>query len=158
MEYIRTLEKPDGDACFICLAAAARTDDDRRKRLVLWSSEQSVVMINRFPYANGHLLIAPKAHKADLELLSDAELLDLQHQTAKAVKLLKRAVGAQGFNLGINLGQCAGAGLPGHIHQHAVPRWGGDTNFMSVVGEVRVIPEATGTLYAELMKHLGDKG
>jgi ATP adenylyltransferase len=111
-------------------------------------------MINRFPYANGHLLIAPKAHKSDLELLNDAEHLDVQKQTTRAVKLLKRAVSAQGFNLGINLGHCAGAGLPGHIHQHIVPRWSGDTNFMSIVGDVRVIPEATSTLYDELMNRI----
>jgi len=151
MEYIRTLENPDGDACFICLAAAAATDEERRKRLVLWCSEQCVAMINRYPYANGHLLVAPRAHKAELELLSDAEHLDMQKQTTAAVALLKRTVSAQGFNLGINVGRCAGAGLPGHIHQHIVPRWGGDTNFMSVVGDVRVIPEATGRLYDELL-------
>jgi ATP adenylyltransferase len=151
MEYIRTLENPDGDACFLCLAAAATTDDERRRRLVLWSTDLSIVLINRFPYTNGHLLIAPRAHKADLELLSDAEHLDLQRQTTEAVKLLKRAVSAQGFNLGINLSRCAGAGLPGHVHQHVVPRWAGDTNFFSVVGEVRVVPQAMSQLYDELL-------
>ena len=95
--------------------------------------------------------IAPKAHKADLELLSEAEHLDLQVQTTEAVGLLKRAMSPQGFNIGINLGRCAGAGLPGHIHQHVVPRWAGDTNFMSVVGEVRVVPQAMSQLYEELI-------
>ena len=151
MEYIRTLEKPEGDACFICLAVAAASDEERRRRLVLWDSEHSICIINRFPYTNGHLLIAPKAHKADLELLTEAEHLDLQVQTTEAVRLLKRAVSAQGFNIGINLGRCAGAGLPGHVHQHVVPRWGGDTNFMSVVGDVRVVPQAMSQLYDELM-------
>ena len=151
MEYIRTLEKPEGDACFICLAVAAASDDDRRKRLVLWQSDHSIVIINRFPYTNGHLLIAPKAHKSDLELLTDAEQLDLQLQTTEAVRLLKRAMSPQGFNIGINLGRCAGAGLPGHLHQHIVPRWAGDTNFMSVVADTRVVPQAMSVLYDELM-------
>jgi ATP adenylyltransferase len=119
---------------------------------VLWITDHCIVIINRFPYTNGHLLIAPRAHKADFEQLSDAEHLDLQTQTATAIKLLKRAVSAQGFNIGINIGRCAGAGLPGHVHQHVVPRWAGDTNFISVVGEVRVVPQAMSQLYDELMR------
>jgi ATP adenylyltransferase len=160
MEYIRSLEKsgnpssapPADDGCFICAAARASADDDRRKRFVLWQTDLTVVLMNLFPYNNGHLLIAPAAHKADLEELSPAELTDIQVQTTECVRLLKRAVSAQGFNIGINLGKCAGAGLPGHLHQHVVPRWAGDTNFMGVVGEVRVIPEAISKLYEELLR------
>jgi ATP adenylyltransferase len=148
MEYIRTLEKPDGDACFVCLAAAASSEEERRQRLVLWDTEQSIVLINRFPYTNGHLLICPRAHKGDLDQLTDAEHLDLQRQTTLAVRLLRRAVGAQGFNLG----RAAGAGLPGHLHHHVVPRWSGDTNFFSVVGEVRIVPQAMSQLYEELLR------
>ena len=107
--------------------------------------------MNLFPYNNGHLLIAPRAHKAELEELTDAERADLMLQTGECVRLLKRAVSAQGFNIGINLGKCAGAGLPGHLHQHVVPRWAGDTNFMGVVGEVRVVPQAMSQLYEELI-------
>ncbi len=150
IEYIRSLEKPDGDACFLCKAAEASDDAARRQRLVLWQTEHSVVLINRYPYANGHLLVAPRAHKADLEELTEAEANDLMRQTTEVIRLLKRAVSAQGFNVGINLGRCAGAGVPGHIHQHIVPRWAGDTNFMSVVGQVRVIPQAMTQLYNEL--------
>ena len=158
MEYIRSLEKaqPDG-ACFLCDAVNATTDSERRARHVLWQTERSIVVINIFPYTNGHVLIAPKAHKADLELLTDAESLDMQVQTTAAVKLLKRAISPQGFNIGINLGRCAGAGLPGHIHQHVVPRWAGDTNFMSVVGNVRVVPQAMDQLYDELIRVLNAK-
>jgi ATP adenylyltransferase len=152
MEYIRSLEKPDPGKCFFCEALAANDDAQRKERLVLWVTQYSIVMINRYPYTNGHLLVAPKLHKADLELLSAEETLDLQVQTIEAVKLLKRAMSPQGFNIGINLGRCAGAGLPGHLHQHIVPRWGGDTNFISVVGEVRVIPEAMSKLYDELIR------
>jgi len=152
MDYIRSIDKPDGGACFICDAANAKTAEERRARLLLWTSEHCAVIINRYPYTNGHLLIAPRAHKAALEDLTDEEGLDLHRQTTLAVQLLKRAVSAQGFNLGINLGRCAGAGLPGHVHQHVVPRWSGDTNFMSVVGDVRVVPQAMTQLYDELMR------
>jgi ATP adenylyltransferase len=154
MEYIRSLEKPEGGVCFICDAVAAATVELRKQRLVLWTTEHSVVIVNRFPYTNGHLLVACKAHKADMEQLSNEEVLDMQIQTVEAVRLLKRALSPQGFNIGINLGRCAGAGLPGHLHQHIVPRWGGDTNFISVVGETRIVPQALSQLYDELMRLL----
>lgn len=153
MDYIRSLQKPaEGGGCFLCEAAGAQTDEQRRQRLVLWQTPLSVVLMNRFPYTNGHLLIAPRAHKPELEELSAQEKLDLTEQTTQAVSLLKRAVSAQGFNIGINLGRSAGAGVPGHLHQHVVPRWAGDVNFMSVVGEVQVVPEAISQLYQELMR------
>lgn len=151
IEYIRSLEKPEGDACFLCQAAQANDEATRRSRLVLWQSEHCIVLINRYPYTNGHLLVAPKAHKAELEELTPQEVADVMQQTTLAVSLLKRAVSAQGFNIGINLGRCAGAGVPGHLHQHIVPRWAGDTNFMSVVGDVRVVPQAMQQLYDELI-------
>jgi ATP adenylyltransferase len=152
MEYIRSLEKSPADGeCFLCLASAA-DEGQRRERLVLWTSEHCVVCLNKYPYTNGHLLIAPKAHTPEMEGLSDDEAIDMQRQTLKAVKVLKRAMSPQGFNIGINLGRCAGAGLPGHLHQHVVPRWAGDTNFISVVGEVRIIPQAMGQLYEELVR------
>ena len=159
MEYIRSLQKPDASAasaagdCFICQAAQAASAAERAQRLVLWTTEQSVVLINRFPYTNGHLLIAPRAHLADLELLSDAQALDLQLQTTRAVKLLKRAMSPQGFNIGINVGRVAGAGVPGHIHQHVVPRWGGDTNFMSVTAQTRLVPEELDVTFDKLQPH-----
>lgn len=152
MDYIRSLHAPDAKGCFLCDAGSARTDDQRADRLILWQTDSSVVLMNRFPYTNGHLLIAPKAHKAETEELTAVEKLDLMEQTDQAVRLLKRAVSAQGFNIGINLGRCAGAGLPGHLHQHVVPRWGGDVNFMSVVGHVQVVPEALAHLYRELLE------
>ena len=152
IDYIKSLSKPAPDGCFLCDAAKAATDAERRERLVLWSDEHVVVLMNRYPYSNGHLLVAPKAHKAEPEELTDAEHLAVGKATTDAVALLRRAVSAQGFNVGMNLGRVAGAGVPGHLHQHVVPRWGGDTNFMHVVGEVPVIPEATGRLYDELLR------
>jgi ATP adenylyltransferase len=155
MEYIKSLSKPDpkdNKTCFLCEAAAATDDESRRKALVLWQTDQVVVLMNRYPYANGHLLVAPKAHKSDLEELTEAEQTEIGTQTAQAVKLLKAAVSAQGFNIGINIGRVAGAGLPGHLHQHIVPRWGGDINFMHVVGQVSIVPQATLQLYDELLR------
>ena len=151
MDYIRSLHQPGGEGCFLCDAAAASNDQLRRERLVLWQTDQTVVLMNRFPYTNGHLLIAPRVHQPELEDLGAPEKLDLMEQTMEAVRLLKRAVSAQGFNIGINLGRCAGAGVPGHLHQHVVPRWAGDVNFMGVVGEVQVVPEAISRLYLELL-------
>lgn len=154
MEYIRSLGKSDagGAGCFICEAAGALTPEQMRQRLVLWQSEHCVVLMNRFPYTNGHLLVAPRQHLAEFDELSRDQLTDLEVQTADAVKLLKRAVSAQGFNIGINLGRCAGAGVPGHLHQHIVPRWAGDVNFMHVVGEVHVVPQALSQLWEELSR------
>ena len=159
MDYIKSVVKgEDDERCFLCLAAAAPSEDERRKRLTLWTTPTTAVVINRYPYTNGHLLIAPIAHKADLEELTAEEQLDLLRQTAEAVRLLKRAMSPQGFNIGINIGRCAGAGLPGHLHQHVVPRWNGDTNFMGVVGEVRVVPQAMSQLYEELVRVRGEMG
>ena len=152
MDYIRSLHAPGGERCFLCEAAAVADQAAARKTLVLWQTPHSVVLLNRYPYTNGHLLVAPRAHKADPEELGPEEKLDLLEQTTEAVRLLKRAVSAQGFNIGINLGRCAGAGVPGHLHQHVVPRWAGDVNFMSVVGEVQIVPEAISQIYDELLE------
>jgi ATP adenylyltransferase len=159
MDYIKSLGQKspgDGGKCFLCEAAQAKDDAERRQRLVLWQTDLIVVLMNRFPYANGHLLIAPKVHKAEARELSEAEWSQMGLETTAAVELLKTAVSAQGFNIGINLGRVAGAGLPGHLHQHVVPRWGGDINFMHVVGQVSVIPQATTQLYEELLRVRGE--
>jgi ATP adenylyltransferase len=154
MQYIRSLGKKESGACFLCAAAEAADPKRQADSLVLWQSPHCVVLINRFPYTNGHLWIAPKKHVAELAQLSDDQLLDMEKQTVAAIDLLSEVMAPQGFNLGINLGRCAGAGLPGHLHRHVVPRWGGDTNFMSVIADARVIPEAIDRLYEELMQHV----
>jgi ATP adenylyltransferase len=150
MEYIRSLEKNrDNAPCFLCQAAAAE-EPNFRSLNILWKTNLSIVMLNLFPYTNGHLLVAPKDHEPEFDNLSAEQATDLQIQTIQAVQLLKRAMSPQGFNIGINIGRCAGAGLPSHVHQHIVPRWAGDTNFISVVGNVRVIPEAVAKVYDQL--------
>jgi ATP adenylyltransferase len=155
MDYIRSLEsskQPESPSgCFLCDAAATLDDaGQRRRRLVLWSTPLTLVMLNRFPYTGGHLLVAPREHHAELDALPQDVLCDLSRQTADAVAVLRQLLNPQGFNVGMNLGRAAGAGLPGHLHQHIVPRWAGDTNFVSVVGDVRIIPLRLDELWEKL--------
>jgi ATP adenylyltransferase len=110
-------------------------------------------VLNRYPYNNGHLLVAPLAHKADLADLSDDELLDLQKALRVMAAKLTRILKPDGFNIGLNLGRVAGAGLPGHLHWHIVPRWNGDTNFMPVLGDTKVISQSLDALYEMLISN-----
>jgi len=136
MDYILTDEK--GGDCIFC------TGDDRAEdehRLILYRGSLSMVMMNRFPYINGHLLVAPVRHVSGLDFLSDEETLDILLMVRKSIGILKKSMNPEGFNVGLNLGRVAGAGMEEHMHFHIVPRWNGDTNYMTVFGEVRVIPE-----------------
>lgn len=142
MDYIQG-EGPAGD-CVFCLGDKAAEDAER---LVLARGELACVLMNRFPYSNGHLLIAPYRHTADLDSLDDAELLEIHALLRRSRRVLATQVGAQGFNVGLNLGQVAGAGVTDHLHLHIVPRWSGDTNFMPVFAEVRVIPQHLDATY-----------
>ncbi|MBK9120817.1 MAG: HIT domain-containing protein [Phycisphaerales bacterium] len=139
MEYIDSLGTTD-EACFLC--AAERSPEQDAANYVLWRGPSTIVLLNRFPYSSGHLLIAPREHRAAPEDLSDATLLELMQQARNLKQALAAALNAQGFNLGMNLGHCAGAGLPGHLHLHIVPRWAGDVNFMAVLADVKVIPQS----------------
>jgi len=135
--------------CFLCRAAAAAAEDDQPLGVVE-RTERSVVVINRFPYSNGHLLVAPLDHRATLESLSDDVLLDLQHCLSRWCGRIERSMQAQGFNVGLNLGRVAGAGVPGHLHWHIVPRWAGDVNFMPTTAGVRVLPQSLDDLWLQL--------
>ena len=135
--------------CFLCRAAAAEPAHDRGLGVVERTAT-SVVVINRFPYANGHLLVAPLEHRATLGGLSDVQLLDLQHTLVRWCGIIEREMQAQGFNVGLNLGAVAGAGLPGHLHWHIVPRWRGDVNFMPTIAGARVMPQALDALWDQL--------
>ena len=136
-----TAESPD---CFLCRGIA---EHDDRANFIVRRTVHSVVVLNRYPYNNGHLLIAPLAHKARPADLTDAEALDLQHLIRDTVGDLDRLLKPEGFNIGLNLGKVAGAGLPGHLHWHVVPRWGGDTNFMPVIADTRVIVQSLDSLW-----------
>jgi len=135
MDYIVN-EKPPG--CIFCVPAER---DDDRNSLILCRTPLSLVMLNRYPYNNGHLMVAPYRHTADLNELTEAEMLDLFLTVRRCRNVLQEIASPQGFNIGINLGKAAGAGVDEHIHIHIVPRWNGDTNFMSVIGDLRVMPE-----------------
>jgi ATP adenylyltransferase len=131
-------------ACFICRAAAEGRD---RPNLVVLRTSRSIVLLNRYPYNNGHLLVAPRNHRARLDELAGDDHRDLMDATARLVALLEKLLNAEGFNIGLNLGRVAGAGLPGHLHWHIVPRWNGDTNFMPALAGIKVIPQSLEALW-----------
>lgn len=145
LQYV--VQKPPpkpGDDCFICRGLAESNDRDN---LIVRRGKLTTVILNRFPYNNGHLLIAPIAHKAHPADLTPEEHLELMTVLSEMLRTLEGLMNPEGFNVGLNLGKVAGAGLPGHLHWHVVPRWNGDTNFMPVFGDTRVIVQSLDTLY-----------
>lgn len=147
LDYIVHSNKPGSGGCFLCEGLAS---DQDRANLILRRTDLSVTVLNRYPYTNGHLLVAPLAHKANLGDLSDEELLDCVKTVRRMIAALDQVLQPQGYNVGLNLGQVAGAGLPGHLHWHLVPRWSGDTNFMPVLADANVIPQSLDALYEQL--------
>jgi ATP adenylyltransferase len=135
---------PGADPCFLCAGLATAND---RENLIVLRTPLSAVVLNRYPYNNGHLLIAPRAHKATLEDLTVEEMLDTMETVRKAIRALDELMRPDGYNVGLNLGRAAGAGLPGHLHWHVVPRWNGDTNFMPVLADVKVIVQSLDALH-----------
>lgn len=142
LEYL-VQEKTAG--CIFC------GEGNERERLILRSTPLTMIMLNRYPYVNGHLMVAPRRHTADLASLSDEETLELWRTVAWCQKVLIQSVGPDGFNIGLNLGKAAGAGVEEHLHLHVVPRWNGDNNFMTVLADLRVIPEALLASYDRLL-------
>lgn len=137
-----------------CVFCEADKSDDDRGRLVLARQEHTILMLNRYPYTNGHLMVAPRRHIAAIGDLQDDELLELMHGVQKATELLREVAQPGGYNIGINQGKASGAGIEEHLHVHVVPRWNGDTNFMSVVNDIRVIPEGLLESYDRLLEAL----
>jgi ATP adenylyltransferase len=135
-EYVTTAG--EGEECIFCANLA---DSDDEKNFILSRAESTFILLNAYPYNSGHLMVATNRHVGELEELEDSELLELFSETRRAISALKEAISPHGFNVGMNLGRAAGAGIPGHMHIHVVPRWGGDTNFMPVLGETKVMPE-----------------
>ncbi len=141
---------PEADPkCFLCQAVWDTPERDR-ERFVFFRSELTIGVLNRYPYNNGHLLIAPKRHCAKLSDLTDEEKFELMRELTAWTERLERQMHPDGFNIGLNLGHAAGAGLPGHLHWHIVPRWVGDTNFMAAIGATRVIPQSLDALWESL--------
>ena len=150
MEYNRSLDAENKeDGCFLCRYLNEPHQDARNH--VVWRTKSVLVALNRFPYTNGHLLVAHTAHKGDLCDLTEDEMLEMSRAIRDGTILLRQTVKAEGFNIGYNLGLCAGAGLPDHLHAHVVPRWSGDTNFMAVLGETRVVPDSLDAVYEQLV-------
>ncbi|MBX3097113.1 MAG: HIT domain-containing protein [Fimbriimonadaceae bacterium] len=148
-DYVQTAdESPTSGSGDIFLDLPAQDKDV--ENLILHRGHTAFVILNRYPYTSGHLMVAPYRQTAELESLSDDELLEINHLVSLCVRLLKNTHKPDGFNIGINLGRAAGAGIPVHIHWHVVPRWSGDTNFMTTVGDVRVIPQDMPQAYAQL--------
>jgi ATP adenylyltransferase len=152
--YIRGLDRDDG--CFLCHDLAHPQEDD--ENLVLWRTERCLVVLNRFPYNNGHLLIAPARHIAGLDETDDDEMLELTKLVREAQRALSLTLHPHGFNVGLNFGRCSGAGLPGHMHIHVVPRWDGDTNFMSVCSDTKVVSQSLIDLLAEMKAASAEHG
>jgi ATP adenylyltransferase len=138
MEYIGQAREGKDERCLFCEKPKERDDE---KALIVARSENSFAILNRYPYNSGHLMVAPFRHVGELEAVEHDESLDMQLLMQRCVKALKEAMQPDGFNIGMNLGTVAGAGIPDHLHWHVVPRWNGDTNFMPVIGDVKVMPE-----------------
>lgn len=148
LSYIENADSGASKAGCIFVDLPAQADD--RSNLILFRGKSAFVMLNAFPYTNGHLMVAPYRHTADMTELDDAELLEINQLVAACTRWIRTAYRPDGFNIGVNLGRAAGAGIPTHIHWHIVPRWEGDTNFMPVVGEVRVLPQSLEESYDRL--------
>ena len=152
MAYIRRAAAPHEEGCLFCRVARARAD---RPHLVLARRPHALLMLNRFPYNPAHLMVAIHRHVPDFKGLTAAEQADWMALTALAERALTAEYHPDGMNLGVNLGRVAGAGFPGHLHQHLVPRWNGDTNFMPTVAETRVLPESLGRTWTRLRRAIG---
>ncbi len=146
-EYINAPHEEKQDDCIFCEYPRQQKD---LENLLLVRAEKAFVMMNRYPYSSGHLMVIPYRHTNDFTSLSSEESLELIHLAQRATETLKRVLHPDAFNLGMNLGKVAGAGIDAHMHLHIVPRWNGDTNFMSVTAETKVLPEALSTTYERL--------
>jgi ATP adenylyltransferase len=155
LEYILQAKDRVEEGCVFCSVARAQADRDN---LILWRTRHAYVILNKFPYNPGHLMVVPYRHTGDLDGLTPDELADLMLSLRKAVGCLQRMMNPDGYNIGINLGRAAGAGVPEHLHYHIVPRWDGDNNFMPVIGELKVIPQHLLRTYDQLVSIFHESG
>jgi ATP adenylyltransferase len=147
------LTAPKSDAPQPCIFCVAFTTEDARETHTLFRNDLALVMLNRYPYTNGHLMIAPRAHEARLFDSTDASLRALIGLTAESQRILSDVYHPDGFNVGMNFGQIAGAGVADHYHMHVVPRWSGDSNFMTVTARTRLVPEELDVTFDKLVPH-----
>jgi ATP adenylyltransferase len=146
---------PRSEGCLLCELPRENTDRDS---LILHRGPRTYVVMNRYPYNNGHLMIVPYRHCGDLGQLSPEDSLELMHETQRATRILHRVFSAEGFNVGMNLGKVAGAGIAEHLHIHVVPRWVGDTNFMPVLADTKVMPDYLEATYEKLVPAFREDG
>lgn len=149
-----TAGDPPASSSGSIFAGFAESQDDRTNGII-YRGKHSFALLNAFPYAGGHLMVVPYRLTGDIAELNDEELLEINQLVKRCTIWLRKAYSPQGFNIGVNMGMAAGAGIPNHIHWHIVPRWGGDTNFMTVVGETRVLPQSLGETY-DLLRSISD--
>ena len=147
MAYIKGAERHDG--CIFCDFPSQDPENDPAN-LIVARGDLSFVILNKYPYNSGHLMVTPYRHIAEWESLTPEELAEIGSWSQRCINALKETLGPQGFNVGVNQGVIAGAGIAEHVHLHVVPRWGGDTNFMTTVGDAKVIPEALDETFARL--------
>jgi ATP adenylyltransferase len=145
MEYIENTNKED--RCIFCIAQAK---EDSAENLIAYRGERAYVILNRYPYTSGHLMVVPFEHKASLEELDPVTRAEMMELTTRCMTVLRKVYNPQAFNIGANIGEAAGAGVKGHVHLHIVPRWRGDTNFMSTLGASRVLPELLEDTYQRI--------
>lgn len=155
MEYVSGQDGDEGDRdggeeCFLCRSASSPDDE---ANLVLHRDERCMAVLNRYPYNTGHVMVSPLRHVGEIDALTREELAQIMDLCLKGLAILRSNFNPQGFNIGANLGQVAGAGHPGHFHMHVVPRWEGDTNFMPVVAGSKVLPETLEETYRRLQPH-----
>ncbi len=143
------IQGPEDDCCIFCVDEDSAED---QMRLIVARGECSYVIMNRYPYSNGHLMVSPYRHLSDTAELENREVLEIHQLTIRSQAALRAVCSAQGFNLGWNIGPAAGAGIADHIHMHIVPRWAGDSNFMPILADTRVIPQHIETTYSLLTK------
>ena len=148
--YLTSPKSGQPAGCIFCVAAAS---DDPRETLTVYRGARALVMLNKYPYTNGHIMVAPIAHEALLMQSTDASLRALIRLTAESQRILSDVYHPDGFNIGMNFGQVAGAGVADHYHMHVVPRWGGDTNFMTVTARTRLVPEELDVTFDKLQPH-----
>jgi ATP adenylyltransferase len=151
MEYIEKSTREDG-----CIFCNAQEKDDNAENLIAFRGARAYVILNRYPYTSGHLMVVPFDHKPHLEELDALTRAEMMELTTRCMTVLREIYHPEAFNMGANIGESAGAGVKSHVHIHIVPRWAGDTNFMTVVGEVRVLPESLERTYERVKNGFGE--
>lgn len=149
MKYISNADKTPG-----CVFCNALTKEDSPTNLIAMRGQRAFIILNKFPYTSGHIMVAPLAHCATLEELDPETRAEMMELATRCMTILRKIYNPHAFNMGANIGEAAGAGVPGHVHLHIVPRWSGDTNFMTTLGDVRVLPEDMETTYQRIVTQL----